>query len=164
MSTCTLLIVVCRYIDKMKLFPTVFVLLALLLPASAAAKPLSPSEPVASAAGKTHSIAWKVNSAPVNELWTSIINYYTGGSYSLSLVNQMWQSAPRSRTVFQAAVHNRIPYRLMLGVWGIESGYGRAWNHFGLIGPATGNLRHDAFYAAHLFSKFYEDRYGRPAV
>jgi len=145
----------------MKLLPLSVVLLALLAPATATAKPILP---VAAAAHKPHSLAWKVNRAPVDGRWSSIIDYYTGGSYSVALVNTMWQRAPRSRAVFQAAVHYHVPYRLLLGVWGIESGYGRAWNHFGLIGPANGNLRHDAFYAARLFNKFYRQRYGRFAV
>lgn len=106
----------------------------------------------------------RIRTAPVDWRWGSILNLYTGGSYATGHVNSLWQNAPRSSIVLQAAVRYRVPYRLLLGVWGAESTWGQAWNHFGLIGPATGNLRHDAFYAAKLFDRFYRQRYGRPAV
>lgn len=106
----------------------------------------------------------RIREAPVGSAWAPILNLYTGGSYSTGHVNQLWQGAPRNRTVLAAAVHYHLPYRLLLGVWGAESGWGRAWNHFGLIGPATGNLSHDAYYAARLFAKFYRQSYGGYAV
>lgn len=144
---------------------TLLTVAALTLAPAAQAKPINPLPTKAAAqAASNRSLVVKVNRAPVTQRWSSIVNYYTGGSYSVSLINQMWQRAPRNRTVLAAAVRYRVPYRLLLGVWGIESGYGRAWNHFGLIGPATGNLRHDAFYAARLFNKFYQRSYGKPAL
>jgi len=106
----------------------------------------------------------RVRRAAVGEEWAQILNLYTGGSYSTDHVNSLWQGAPRSTVVLAAAVHYHLPYRLLLGVWGAESGWGQAWNNFGLIGPATGELRHDAFYAARLFDKFYRQQYGRRAV
>ena len=106
----------------------------------------------------------RVRTAPVGWAWDSILNLYTGGSYSVQHVNSLWQRAPRNWTVLAAAVHYHLPYRLLLGVWGAESGWGQAWNHFGLIGPATGDLRHDAFYSARLFDRFYRSKYGHPAV
>jgi membrane-bound lytic murein transglycosylase B len=122
------------------------------------------SLPMTAQAAQKQTIEDKVRTAPVTYSWQPILDLYTGSYYGVGLVNTMWQRAPRNKTVFEAAVKYRIPYRLLLGVWGIESGYGRAWNHFGLIGPATGNLRHDAFYAARLFDRFYLNRYHRHAV
>lgn len=115
-------------------------------------------------AAKNNTLEAKVRNAPVTWKWEGPLEYYTGNYYGVSLVNTMWQRAPRSKIVLAAAVRYRVPWRLLLGVWGIESGYGRAWNHFGLIGPANGDLRHDANYAARLFAKMYRSWYHTDAV
>jgi hypothetical protein len=114
-----------------------------------------------------HSLRYRVNAAPVTQAWEGPLEYYTGNYYGVSLVNTMWQHAPtgkRREVVLDAATAYRVPLRLLLGVWGIESGYGRAWNNFGLIGPANGDLRHDAFISAKLFDKMYRSWYHHPAV
>ena len=118
----------------------------------------------AATAAKKNSLEYKVRNAPVTWKWEGPLEYYTGNYYGVSLVNTMWQRAPRSKIVLAAAVRYHIPWRLLLGVWGIESGYGRAWNHFGLIGPANGNLTHDANYSARLFQKMYRSWYHTDAV
>jgi len=119
-------------------------------------------------AAKKPTLEQKVRKAPVTQAWEPIFNYYTGGYYGVSHVNSMWPYAPRGKKcqpVLDAAVRYRIPYKLLLGVWGAESGWGRGGsNYFGLIGAASGDLRTDAFYSAKLFSKFYWNRYHRHAV
>lgn len=119
-------------------------------------------------AAKKPTLEQKVRKAPVTYAWEPILQYYTGNYYGVSHVNSLWPYAPRGKRcqpVLDAAVRYRIPYKLLLGVWGAESGWGRGGsNYFGLIGPANGDLRHDAFYAAKLFSKFYKNRYHRNAI
>jgi hypothetical protein len=119
-------------------------------------------------ASKRPTLESKVRKAPVTQAWEPILQYYTGGYYGVSHVNSLWPYAPRGKRcqpVLDAAVRYRIPYKLLLGVWGAESGWGRGGsNYFGLIGPANGNLRHDAFYAAKLFNKFYHSWYHKDAV
>ena len=121
----------------------------------------------AEAQTKRQAYVQKIKKAPVTEAWSPIIIYYTGGSYGLDHLRLHMNGGPRGRVrqpILDAAVHYHIPFKLLIGVWGAESGWGSAWNNFGLIGPATGGLRHDAFYAARLFSKFYRSRYGHNAV
>lgn len=118
-------------------------------------------------AAQKETLEHKVRHAPVGPSWSGPVNTYTGGSYNIGRINSYYKYAPhgpRRGVVLEAAIRYRVPWRLLLGVWVAESGAGRAWNHFGLIGPATGNLRHDAFYAARLFAKLYRSHNGRNAL
>ena len=121
----------------------------------------------ATAAAKKETLEHKVRNAPVGIAWSGPVNTYTGGSYNIGRINSYYKYAPRGPRrgiVLEAAIRYRVPWRLLLGVWVAESGAGRAWNHFGLIGPATGDLRHDAFYAARLFDRLYRSRWGHSAI
>lgn len=125
------------------------------------------STPGQVAAAQRGSLEHKVRHAAVGPSWIGPVNTYTGGSYNISRINSYYKYAPRGPRrgiVLEAAIRYRVPWRLLLGVWVAESGAGRAWNHFGLIGPATGNLRRDAFYAARLFDRLYRARWGRSAI
>jgi hypothetical protein len=83
----------------------------------------------------------------------------------------LWPAAPHGRRrqiVLDAAVHHHVPLRLLLGVWGAESGFGRYACHFGLTGyfpgrGTSGSFRRDAHLAADLFDRLYRSRYGRRA-
>lgn len=122
---------------------------------------------IAQAQTKQQAYVQRIKQAPVTEAWSPIVTYYTGGSYGVGFLRSMSNGGPRGKrrqAVLDAAVHYHIPFKLLIGVWGVESGYGAAWNHFGLIGPANGNLRHDAMISARLFSKMYRSRYGHNAV
>lgn len=118
---------------------------------------------VATAQTKRQAYIQRVEKAPVTDSWARAVNTYTGGSYGLGLLRSMSNgvsSKKRRQPVLDAAVRYHIPLKLLIGIWGVESGYGQAWNHFGLIGPANGNLRHDAFIAARILRNLY----GRDAV
>lgn len=109
--------------------------------------------------------------SPVSYRWESILNLYTGGSYGVGHVNSLWPAAPRGarrQVVLGAAVHHHVPFRLLLGVWGAESSFGRYACHFGLTGyfpgrGTSGDFRRDAHLAADLFDRLYRNRYGRRA-
>jgi len=121
----------------------------------------------AAASDKKNNLEHKVRNAPVTWAWQPILDTYTGNYYGVNHVNSLWRGAPHGRgrgIVLQAAIKYHVPWRLLLGVWGAESTWGQAWNNFGLIGPATGDLRHDAFYAAKLFDKLYRSQYGHSAI
>lgn len=121
----------------------------------------------AAVAAQKHTLEHKVRNAPVGPSWIGPVELYTGGSYSIYTINDLYRQAPHGKNrgiILQAAIKYRVPWRLLLGVWVAESGAGKAWNHFGLIGPATGNLRHDAFYAARLFARLYRGWYGHAAI
>jgi len=125
------------------------------------------SLPATAQAAQKETLEHKVRNAAVGPSWISPVNTYTGGSYNIGRINSYYKYAPRGPRrgiVLEAAIRYRVPWRLLLGVWVAESGAGRAWNHFGLIGPATGNLRHDAFYAARLVAKLYRSHNGRNAL
>ena len=116
-------------------------------------------------------VARLARTAPVTYRWEAVLNSYTGGSYGVGHVNALWPSAPRGRRrqiVFGAAVHHHVPLRLLLGIWGAESGFGRYACHFGLTGyfPGTGtsgNFRKDAHLAADILDRLYRNRYNRRA-
>jgi len=103
--------------------------------------------------------------------WEPILAEYTGGSYGVDHVNNLWRSAPhdhRRQIVLGAAVHHHVPLRLLLGVWGAESSFGRYACHFGLTGwfpgrGTSGDFRRDAHLAADLFDRLYRSRYDRRA-
>jgi len=125
------------------------------------------SLPAVAQAAKKETLEHKVRNAPVSLDWSGPVNTYTGRSYNIGRINSYYRYAPHGKNrgiVLEAAVKYRVPWRLLLGVWVAESGAGRAWNHFGLIGPATGDLRHDAFYAARLFDRLYRSYNGRHAL
>ena len=118
---------------------------------------------IAEAQTKRQAYVQRVKKAPVTESWAGAVNTYTGGSYGLDHIRELMNGGPRGKRrqpVLDAAVHYHIPFKLLIGIWGAESGWGQAWNNFGLIGPATGELRHDAFVAA----KILRNLYGRNAV
>lgn len=119
-----------------------------------------------------HTYTLKVRMAKVDWKWAGPLNAYTGGSYSTGHVNQLWQMAPRGKRrgiVLAAAVRYHVPFRLLLGVWGAESGFGRYACHFGLTGyfPGTGtsgNFARDARLAARLFARLYWAQWHKRSV
>ena len=117
----------------------------------------------AEAQTKRQAYVQRIKKAPVTESWAGAVNTYTGGIYGLDHLRLHQNGGPRGKRrqpILDAAVHYHIPFKLLIGIWGAESGWGAAWNNFGLIGPANGNLRHDAFIAA----KILRNLYGRNAV
>lgn len=110
----------------------------------------------------------QVRTASISARWAPIVALYTDNNYGLALINQLAPHAPhgsRRGTILNACVKYHVPLRLLLGIWGAESTWGRGGtNHFGLIGPAIGNLKHDANYAARLLSRLYRNRYHRNAL
>lgn len=114
----------------------------------------------------------KARMARVDSRWAPILNAYTGGSYSTGHVNQLWPSAPRGKRrqiILGAAVHHHVPLRLLLGIWGAESGFGRYACHFGLTGNypgrgTSGDFRKDAHMAADILDRLYRNRYKRHAI
>ena len=119
-----------------------------------------------------HTLTYKARTASVGYQWASVLNAYTGGSYSVGMVNQMWPRAPkgkRRQIVLGAAVHHHVPFRLLLGIWGVESGFGRYACHFGLTGNypgrgTSGDFRKDAHMAADILDRLYRNRYKRRAI
>ena len=132
------------------------------------------SQPVARTPERTvkHTLTYKARMTRVDWRWAPILDAYTGGSYSVDHVNALWPSAPRGKRrqiVLGAAVHHHVPLRLLLGIWGAESGFGRYACHFGLTGyfPGTGtsgDFRKDAHLAADILDRLYRNRYGRHAI
>ena len=113
-----------------------------------------------------------VRNAPVDAKWAPVLWTYTGGYYSTGHVNQLWPKAPRGPRrgiILEACIRHRVPWRLLLGVWGAESSFGRAASHFGLTGyfpgrGTSGSFSRDADLAAALFNRLYRARYGRSAL
>lgn len=113
-----------------------------------------------------------VRTAPVGPSWGPVLSTYTGYYYSTGLVNQLYRHAPhgpRRGIVLRACIRHRVPFRLLLGVWGAESSFGRAASHFGLTGyfpdrGTSGSFSHDADLAAGLFARLYRMRYHRSAL
>jgi hypothetical protein len=114
----------------------------------------------------------KARTTPISWRWAPILDEYTGGSYNIGYVNQLWPHAPhgtRRRVAFRAAVQAHIPVRLLLGIWGAESSFGRAASHFGLTGwfpgrGTSGSFDRDAVLAAGLLDHLYRSRWGRRAL
>ena len=119
-----------------------------------------------------HTLTYKARTASVDYRFAGVLNAYTGGSYSVGMVNQMWPRAPkgkRRQIVLGAAVHHHVPFRLLLGIWGVESGFGRYACHFGLTGNfpgrgTSGDFRKDAHMAADILDRLYRSRYKRHAI
>jgi hypothetical protein len=119
-----------------------------------------------------HTLTYKARTASVGYQWTGVLDAFTGGSYSVGMVNQMWKRAPkgkRRQIILGAAVHHHVPFRLLLGIWGVESGFGRYACHFGLTGNypgrgTSGNFRKDAHMAADILDRLYRSRYKRRAI
>jgi len=117
-------------------------------------------------------LEFKVRTAPISWRWAPILDEYTGGSYQISYVNQLWPHAPhgtRRHVALRAAVQAHIPLRLLLGIWGAESSFGRAASHFGLTGwfpgrGTSGSFNRDAVLAAGLLDRLYKSRWGRRAL
>jgi len=118
------------------------------------------------------SLEHRVRVAPVGPSWGPVLSTYTGGYYSTGLVNQLWPKAPkgpRRGIILEACIRHRVPWRLLLGVWGAESTFGRAQSHFGLTGyfpgrGTSGSFSRDADLAAGLFARLYRARHGRSAL
>ena len=117
-------------------------------------------------------LTFRARTARISDNWNGPLNAYTGGSYGVSLANQLWPSAPhglRRQIVLGAAVHHHVPFRLLLGIWGAESSFGKAACNFGLTGNypgrgTSGNFRKDAHMAADILDRLYRSRYGRRAL
>lgn len=115
---------------------------------------------------------WKVRSAPVTWQWNCPLGQYTGGHYYIGHVNRLWPYAPRGPRrgiILAESMRHRVPFRLMLGVWGAESSFGRAWSHFGLTGyfpgrGTSGSFSRDAYLAARLLDKLYRGCHGRRSL
>lgn len=106
----------------------------------------------------------RVRLAPVDGRYASALSAYTGGSYSVGTVNSLWPRFPRSRQarqrldIIDAAKRYHIPVRLLMGVYGMESGFGRFRCYFGLTGyfpgsGTSGSFRRDAFLSAGIFRR-----------
>ena len=116
-------------------------------------------------------IAHIARTMAVTSKWQSVLEIYTGGSYGVDHVNALWPRSPhgqKRKTIIGAAIHHHVPARLLLGVWGAESGFGAYACNFGLTGyfPGTGtsgSFWKDAHLAAELFDRLYRSRYGRRA-
>ena len=114
----------------------------------------------------------KARTASISSRWQPILDAYTGSSYGISLVNQLWPRAPKGKRrniILGAAVHHHVPFRLLLGIWGAESSYGQAASHFGLTGyfpgrGTSGNFTRDAHMAADLLDRLYRNRYHRRSL
>ena len=113
-----------------------------------------------------------VRSAPVGPSWNCALGQYTGGYYYTGHVNSLWPYAPhgsRRGVVLKEAIRHRVPFRLLLGVWGAESSFGRAASHFGLTGyfpgrGTSGDFAYDAHLAAQLLDRLYRGCYGRHSL
>ena len=118
------------------------------------------------------SLHYRVRTAPVSRSWNPVMWTYTGGYYGVDHVNRLWPRAPRGPRrdiVLLEAVRHRVPFRLLLGVWGAESSFGRAASHFGLTGyfpgrGTSGSFAWDAHLAAQLLNRLYRGRYGRHSL
>jgi len=117
-------------------------------------------------------LEFKVRTAPISWRWAPILDEYTGGSYNILYVNQLWPHAPhgtRRHVALRAAVQAHISLRLLLGIWGAESSFGRAASHFGLTGwfpgrGTSGSFNRDAVLAAGLLDRLYRSRWGHRAL
>lgn len=126
----------------------------------------------AASPAKGQSFADKVRTAPVTSKWNCALGQYTGGYYYVGHVNSLWPYAPRGSrrdVVLLESIRHRVPFRLMLGVWGAESSFGRAASHFGLTGyfpgrGTSGSFSWDAHLAAKLMDRLYRGCHGRSAL
>lgn len=113
-----------------------------------------------------------VRSAPVTSKWNCALGQYTGGYYYIGHINSLWPYAPRGPrrgVILTESIRHRVPFRLMLGVWGAESSFGRAASHFGLTGyfpgrGTSGSFSWDAHLAAQLLDRLYRGCYGRHSL
>ena len=139
------------------------VIVALAVPSFAVARPAHAPET---------RLEFKVRTAPVTSAWNCPLGHYTGGGYYTGWVNQLWPSAPhgaRRQVIQLEAVRHRVPLRLMLGVWGAESSFGRAASHFGLTAwfpgrGTSGNFAYDAHLAAKLLDRLFRGCHGRHSL
>jgi hypothetical protein len=114
----------------------------------------------------------KVRSAEIGAKWEPVVRLYSGSNYGVGYLNRLWAYCPkgsRRGVMLREAVEHRIPFRLLLAVYGAESSYGRARSYFGLTGyfpgrGTSGSFDRDAHLAAALWSKLYRIRYGRTAL
>lgn len=105
----------------------------------------------------------RIRTAPVTWAYSSALAAYTGNSYSVDTVNQLWPRFPRRQTsqraaMLKAARKYGVPLRLLMGVYGMESGFGAYRCYFGLTGyfPGTGtsgSFSHDAMLSAGIFRR-----------
>lgn len=105
----------------------------------------------------------RIRTAPVTWAYSSALSAYTGGSYGVDTVNQLWPRFPRRQTsqraaMLKAARKYGVPLRLLMGVYGMESGFGRYRCYFGLTGyfPGTGtsgSFSRDAMLSAGIFRR-----------
>ena len=138
-------------------------LVALALPATVQAR---------SARIPESSLQYRVRTMSVHASWGPVLSTYTGGYYGVAHINRLWPNAPRGPRrdiVLLEAVRHRVPFRLLLGVWGAESSFGRAASHFGLTGyfpgrGTSGSFSWDAHLAAQLLDRLYRGRYGKHSL
>jgi membrane-bound lytic murein transglycosylase B len=105
----------------------------------------------------------RIRTAPVTSAYSQALYAYTGGSYSIGTVNQLWPRFPRGQVTQRAAMlkaarDHGLPLRLLMGVYGMESGFGRFRCYFGLTGyfPRTGtsgSFSRDAALSAGIFRR-----------
>lgn len=105
----------------------------------------------------------RIRTAPVDWRYASALAAYTGNSYSVSTVNSLWPRFPRHQRAQRAAMiaagrKYGVPLRLLMGVYGMESGFGRYRCYFGLTGyfpgvGTSGSFNRDAMLSAGIFRR-----------
>lgn len=105
----------------------------------------------------------RIRTAPVDSRYSRALSIYTGGSYGIQSVNQLWPRFPKHQraqrsAMLKAAKHYGLPLRLLMGVYGMESGFGRFRCYFGLTGyfPRTGtsgSFSRDAMLSGGIFRR-----------
>lgn len=105
----------------------------------------------------------RIRTAPVTWAYSGALSAYTGGSYSVDTVNSLWPRFPRRQVTQRAAMLRAarkygVPLRLLMGVYGMESGFGRFRCYFGLTGyfpgsGTSGSFSRDAMLSAGIFRR-----------
>ena len=112
----------------------------------------------------------RIRTAPVDARYSRAVGIYTGWSYGIATINELWPRYPHHQTsqraaMLDAAKAHHLPLRLLIGIYGMESGFGRFRCYFGLTGyfPRTGtsgSFTRDAQLAAGILQRLI----GRKAV
>lgn len=115
---------------------------------------------------------------PVGSEWQRVVQHYSGGGYGVDRINSKASKqgdgavAGDRKTVAEAAARYKIPFELLWGTYGVESGYGTGkWHggitpYFGLTykypGRGTsGNFRKDAFESAKTWADLFKHYKGK---
>ena len=105
----------------------------------------------------------RIRLARVDGRYSGALSAYTGGSYGTDTVNSLWPRFPKRQktqraAMLKAAKRYHIPLRLLMGVYGMESGFGAYACYFGLTGyfpgsGTSGNFGRDAMLSAGIFRR-----------